>query len=270
MQIRMKEFWNNKVVVITGASSGIGAALLTELSGYPLTIIAMARRADEILLPARSHSHLKLIRIAIDLQDPSSIDDAISLFPKEILGIDVFFNNAGITAHGRFEDLHMDVFRKTFATNFFGPVQLIQGLLDRIKFAKGRVVTTSTVSALYGVPGRAAYSASKSAMHAAMESMRIELMEEGVRSALVCVPYTKTALRKSGLGADGKILDEEQANRKLKTPEEVARLLMKTASEEQPRLVTMDMSGFFLKWMRNLSPSLLEKILFKKLYRDFH
>jgi len=267
---RLKDFWNSKVVLITGASSGIGASLVVELSKYPITIIAMARRAAEVALPRDANLNAKLISIAVDFLDPSSIEDAIALIPKEIDGIDVIFNNAGITAHGRFDELQMDVYRKTFATNFFGPVQLIQGLMTRLKKSKGRVVTTSTVSALYGIPGRAAYSASKSALHAAMESMRIELSEFGIGSVLVCVPYTETPLRKSGLGADGNILDEGQANRKLKTPTEVARLLMKAATNQNDRLVTIDFTGFFVKWMRNFAPGSLEKILFKKLYHDFH
>jgi len=266
----MKDFWNRRVVVITGASSGIGAALLIEISKFPTTIIAMARRAAEIKLPLDAHPETKLFPIAIDFLDPTSISDAVALFPREIHGIDVIFNNAGITAHGRFDELNMEVYRKTFATNFFGPIQLIQMLLDKLKVAKGRVVTTSTVSALYGIPGRAAYSSSKSALHAAMESMRIELSEFGVGSVLVCVPYTETALRKSGLGSDGSILDEGQANRKLKTAKEVALLLMKSAKDKNAKLVTIDRTGFFVKWMRNLSPDFLEKILFKKLYNDFH
>ncbi len=265
----MKDFWNDKVVVITGASSGIGEALLKETSRFVCTVFVLARRANEIEEPSSKHKECKIIPIAVDLQDSCSVSDALEILHRETEGIDVLFNNAGITAHGRFDELSMEVYRKTFATNFFGPIQLIQGLLPQLKKKKGRVVTTSTVSALYGIPGRAAYSSSKSALHAALEAMRIELREEGVGSSLVCVPYTETALRKSGLDASGQILDEGQAKAKLKTPEEVALLLMKTAMDREARLVTFDRSGRFVKWMRNLAPGLLEKILHKKLYHDF-
>jgi len=266
----MKDFWNDRVVVITGASSGIGLALLENLSQYPCKVFALARRANDIADPVSKHSACVITRIGVDLQDPSSILDALTILLSKTDSIDVLFNNAGITAHGRFDELSLEVYRKTFATNFFGPIQLIQGLLGGLKQSKGAVVTTSTVSALYGVPGRAAYSSSKSALHAAMESMRIELREEGVRSSLVCVPYTETNLRKSGLDVKGNILDEGQAKAKLKTPREVAYLLMKVAQDKDARLVTFDFSGFFMKWMRNLAPWLLEKILYKKLYHDFH
>lgn len=129
----MKDFWNDKVVVITGASSGIGLALLENLSHYPCKIFALARRANDIKDPALKHAACEVIRIGLDLQDGSSISDALAILQSHTSDVDVLFNNAGITAHGRFDELSMDVYRKTFATNFFGPIQLIQGLLGGLK-----------------------------------------------------------------------------------------------------------------------------------------
>jgi NAD(P)-dependent dehydrogenase (short-subunit alcohol dehydrogenase family) len=184
--------------------------------------------------------------------------------------VDVLFNNAGITAHGRFDETDIAVFKKTFDINFFGAVHLSRLLVEPIKKAKGIFFVTSTVSGLYGIPGRSAYSSSKSALHAVFESIRIELSEYGVRSIIFCPPYTKTALRTSGLDAKGSTLNEEQAKGKIKTPEEVAEEMVRACENPNSRLVTMDKSGNFVKWMRLFAPSLLEKILFKKLYNDFH
>lgn len=258
-----------KIYLITGASSGIGEALFALTARTCCRLFLLARRAKEIQNPPGLHSETEIFRIPVDMADPSSIAMAIQKVRDKTDNLDVLFNNAGISAHGRFDELTDEVWRKTFATNFFGPIQLIQGLLPLLKVKRGIVVSTSTVSALYGVPGRAAYSASKSALHAAMESMRIELREEGVRSALVCVPYTKTNLRSNVLGADGKIHSEQQASGKLKSPEEVAAFLLKVSQEKFPRLLTMSFSGVFLKWMRNLSPSFLESTLAKKLKQDY-
>lgn len=258
-----------KNILITGASSGIGEALLGISAQIPSRIFVLARRANQIPDPPGLVSGTELIRIPADMADPHSVDEAVRQVLKKTERLDILFNNAGISAHGRFDELGMDVWRKTFATNFFGPIQLIQGLLPALKKGRGVVVTTSTVSALYGVPGRAAYSASKSALHAAMESLRIELKEEGVRSALVCVPYTKTNLRSNVLGADGKIHSEEQASGKLKTPEEVAKFLWEVSQKTDPRLFTMSLSGLFLKWMRNFNPGFLEATMAKKLKQDY-
>ncbi|MDF3819582.1 SDR family NAD(P)-dependent oxidoreductase [Leptospira sp. 96542] len=264
-----KDFWNNKVVVITGASSGIGKAIFDELAKFELKFVLLARRANEIEDPKWKHPGAKIIKHSVDLSNPNSVKTCLGFLSSELASIDVLFNNAGITAHGRFDALSMDVYHKTFATNFFGPIQLIQGLLPQILKTKGNIVTTSTVSALYGVPGRAAYSASKSAVHAALESLRIEMLEEGVGVSLVCVPYTDTPLRTSGLGANGEILNEAPAKGKRMSANMVAKVLISVAEKKEARLVTIDKSGRFMNILRFFCPKVLEKIMHKKLYNDF-
>ncbi|MEM7184756.1 MAG: SDR family NAD(P)-dependent oxidoreductase, partial [Spirochaetota bacterium] len=123
---------------------------------------------------------------------------------------------------------------------------------------------------LYGIPGRSVYSSSKAALHAVFESLRIELQEDGVRSILFCPPYTRTNLRTSGLDANGKKLQEAQYSGNIKTPEEVALAMLQAVQNPNSRLVVMDRSGFFVKWLRNLAPAFLERVLYKKLYKDFH
>lgn len=116
-----KEFWNDSVVVITGASSGIGKALLEELVMYPCQLVLLARRAGDIAEPETKHKDCVLHRVTCDLSDPSSVQDAIEWTMKRVDRVDVLFNNAGITAHGRFDSLTMEVYQKTFATNFLVP-----------------------------------------------------------------------------------------------------------------------------------------------------
>lgn len=287
-------FWKGKTVLITGASSGIGEAIFHRLDGIASTIYLLSRNPkitqakktkdskQDITSAIKNKNEQEhgsenkqvkseLISIACDLSKSDQIEKALkSILKSNPSGIDVIFNNAGITAHGRFESTKMDVFRQTFETNFFGPIRLIQGLVPELVKVKGVVISTSTVSALYGVPGRAAYSSSKSAVHAAMESFRIEMSEQDVRSILVCVPYTKTKLRQSGLDADGSILQEEQASGKIKTADEVALSILEAVENPKSKLVTIDKSGFAMKLLRLISPNTLEKIMFKKLYKDFH
>ncbi|MCZ8343506.1 MAG: SDR family NAD(P)-dependent oxidoreductase [Leptospira sp.] len=264
-----KDFWNGKVVLITGASSGIGHSIFLELSKLPCTLILVARRAEEIPNPTGLHPESRVIRINCDLSQESEISKLKEKVQKSVNQIDILFNNAGITAHGRFDSLSMEVYHRTFAINFFGPVFLIQSLLPLLLKAKGNVVTTSTVSALYGVPGRAAYSSSKSALHAALEALRIEMMEEGIGISLVCVPYTDTALRQSGLASDGSKLEESPAKGKRLKSEEVAKRLLSIAEDKEARLVTINSSGRFLNWLRLFLPKFLEKTMYKKLKHDF-
>lgn len=263
-------YWKNKTVLITGASSGIGEAIFHLLNGLAETIVILSRN-PKVKSQNNSEKNSQIITISCDISKPDQVEKAIkSICKSKISTLDVLFNNAGITAHGRFETTQMDVFRKTFETNFFGPIRLVQGLVPLLLKAQGTVVSTSTVSALYGVPGRAAYSSSKSALHAAMESFRIEMSEHKVRSILVCPPYTRTNLRQSGLDAHGSNLKEEQASGKIKTADEVALSILEAVENPKSKLVTIDKSGFAMKLLRLVSPSTLEKIMFKKLYKDFH
>lgn len=262
MGIMNKNFWKDKTILITGASSGIGEAIHNMLDGI----------VGKAYLISRNPPMNSPYSISCDLANPKEVEAAIAkVLELEKNGhIDVLFNNAGITTHGRFDSTKMEVFRKTFETNFFGPVRLVQGLIPLLLPRKGIVVSTSTVSGLYGVPGRSAYSSSKAALHAAMEAFRIEMSDEGIRSVIVCPPYTKTNLRQSGLDADGSTLSEEQASGKIKTAEEVANSILIAVENPNSRLVTIDRSGFAMKVLRLFSPALLERIMYKKLYKDFH
>ncbi|TGK20157.1 SDR family NAD(P)-dependent oxidoreductase [Leptospira fluminis] len=265
--------WRGKTVVITGGSSGIGESLLGILSKIPCRVINLSRSKPDLIAKAEkklAQVSADLFHIPVDLSSEKEINKAASKLAKITDGVDVLFNNAGITAHSRLDQTQMEAFRKAFEVNFFGPVLLTLRLLPYIKKKKGVVVVTSTVSGLYGIPGRSAYSSSKAALHAVMESARIELGEDGLRFVIFCPPYTKTNLRANGLDGDGNRLGESHFQGKSKSPEEVARRMIRAVEDPNSRLVVMDKSGFFLKWMRNISPSFLEKVLFQKLYKDFH
>jgi short-subunit dehydrogenase len=260
------KFWQNKKIVITGTSSGIGEAILAALKDVPCTIFALDRNPKKI----EFFHNAEIIPLKCDI----SLDSDIIEVQKQILTktdkVDVLFNNAGITTHGRFDETNINVFRKTFDINFFGTVNLTSKLIEPIKLAKGVIIVTSTVSGLYGVPSRSAYSASKAALHAVFEAIRIELSEVGVRSILFCPPYTKTNLRTSGLTGSGEKLNDKQHDGKLLSPEQVANAMLSAVENKNSRLVTIDSSGFFVKVLRLFAPALLERKMFKKLYNDFH
>ncbi|EQA55821.1 KR domain protein [Leptospira kmetyi serovar Malaysia str. Bejo-Iso9] len=262
--------WTGKTIVVTGGSSGIGEAVLETLSRLDCKLINLSR-TEPALLKRSGNTAADLIHIPTDLSSEKEIDKTVKKISKDYRGIDVLFANAGVTTHSRFDGTRIETFRKTFDINFFGPIYLIQRLLPQIKLTRGSVIATSTVSGLYGIPGRSAYSSSKSALHAALEAARIELSEEGLSFIIFCPPYTKTKLRASGLDGDGNVLNEAQhSSSKIKSPQEVALKMIEAVEDPESRLVIMDSSGFFLKWLRNIAPAFLERTLFKKLYKDFH
>lgn len=265
------DFWAGKDILITGTSSGIGKALVELLADKPCRIFSVSRTisAPEEGRSPSLETH-QVIPIKCDISNPDEIKKLKIQIGKFTDKLDILINNAGITAHGRFDETDIRVFHKIFSTNFFGSIYLTQLMLDLLKKSTGIVMTVSTVSGFYGIPGRSAYSASKAALHSAFEAFGIEMIDQGVKSVVVCPPYTKTGLRTSGLDKAGKQLNEAQHKGKILLPNDVAKYMLDVLEKGKTGNITMDFSGRFVKWMRTLAPSLLNKILYKKLYHDFH
>ncbi|MCE9500248.1 MAG: SDR family NAD(P)-dependent oxidoreductase [Leptospira sp.] len=256
-------YWKNKTIVITGASSGIGKAVLKKLSEVDCRIITLSRNLPVV----PKNSPAVIIPISCDIGSKTSIAKACKIIQKNFDKVDVLFNNAGITAHGRFDETSMDVFRKTFEVNFFGMIDLTQKLLPLLLKSRGTIIVTSSVQGLYGIPGRSAYCSTKAALHSVFESFRMEFSREGLRAILFCPSYTNTNLRTSGLTAKGSKLHDAQA-KQLSEPEEVASKMIKAVESPNSRLVIMEKMGLFVKWMRVISPGLMERIIFSKLQKD--
>lgn len=206
----------DKIVLITGASGGIGEAAAHELARVGARPVLVARREDELQRVAAD------LKRAFDIAAPLCAADLTSAADRERLRdfvatevgrLDVLVNNAGITAHGRFDESEPEVLRKAMELNFFAAVELTRLLLPQLKRTTGRkaILLVSTPSGLYGVPGRFAYSASKAAGHVWMETLRLELANDSIQCNIFCPGYTVTALRTSGLAADGSVLKEAQS-----------------------------------------------------------
>ncbi len=261
-----------KTVLITGASGGIGEAAAHELARVGARPVLVARRAEELRRVAAALQESYDITAPICAADITRAADRERLrdfVENEVGRLDVLVNNAGITAHGRFDESEPDVLRRAMELNFFAAVELTRLLLPELKRAPGdkAVLLVSTPSGLYGVPGRFAYSASKAAGHVWMETLRLELADDHIQCNIFCPGYTATALRTSGLAADGSILKEEQSKH-AKSPEHAA-VKLREALEKNRRITLTNLQGRVVYWLRTLAPGLLEGLMRKKLKKDF-
>lgn len=255
-----------KIVLITGASSGIGEAAARLCAVRGALPILVARREEElkrVQSQIRMETSVDCVAISADVtraSDRSKIADT-----AEHYGVSVLIHSAGITAHGRFERTRPEVLEKTMEINFLSPVYLTQALLPAMRKPAGqkKIVLISTPSALHGIPHRFAYSASKAAGHAWMESIRVELHREHFDTLLFCPGYTRTALRSSGLAADGSVLSEPQA-KNARSPEDVAERLLRAIRKDK-RIAFTSTAGPLLYYLRILAPGFLEKRLRKEL-----
>lgn len=184
-------------VLVTGASSGIGAALAERCAAAGATVGICARRADrlgEVLARCRAHAPGSRMWVC-DLADPAQVDELASRALAELGGVDVLVNNAGIPKRRHVTALDAATVASVMQINFLSPVRLTLALLPHmIDRGSGLVVNVSSVAATLSSPGEAAYDASKAALSVFSEAMAIDLWDLGVRVLVVYPGVVDTEL----------------------------------------------------------------------------
>jgi dehydrogenase/reductase SDR family member 7B len=210
--------FQGKVVWITGASSGIGAALARAFARRGARLILSARRADalaEVEATLRAEGAAGTALLPLDLADGESlggkVPDALARFGR----IDLLVNNGGISQRSLAKDTGIEVDRRLMEVNYFGTVALTKAVLPHmLERREGRIVVVTSVTGLFGTPLRSGYAASKHALHGFFDSLRAELAGTGVEVTLVCPGFVRTAISNNALTADGTAqgtLDRAQA-----------------------------------------------------------
>jgi dehydrogenase/reductase SDR family protein 7B len=198
--------YNQKVVWVTGASSGIGESLVKELIKQNAFIIASARRASE-LTRIKNECGVgddRFFVLPLDLSRQSTFDDVTSKAISWKGYIDILINNGGISQRAKVVDTTLDVERSIFEVNYFGTVELTRKILPfMMERRQGHVSVVSSVLGKLSVPGRSSYCSSKHALHGYFDALRAEVHAFGIGVSIVCPGYIKTNVSKNALTADG-------------------------------------------------------------------
>ncbi len=198
-------FWN-KVVWITGASSGIGEALVYSFDSQGAKIIISARNSTRLAqVKARCTSEDNVHILPLDLSLSSELkqkaNEALSKWGR----IDIMIHNGGVAARALVEGTSPEVDRVVMETNYFGPVALTKAVLPAmLEKRSGHIVVVSSLSGKYGVPKLSSYSASKHALHGFFESLRAEVHSRGIDVSIVIPGFVKTQIILNSLTTDGK------------------------------------------------------------------
>jgi 3-oxoacyl-[acyl-carrier protein] reductase len=185
---------DGKHVVVTGASSGIGRALALAFGAEGATVWLGARRVDELREVARE------VDAAGGAGKPLKLDvtedRSVAAFAKQVEACDVLVNNAGVGGSGRIDEMDVDQWRTTIATNLTGPFVVTKALLPKLREREGRrqVVNIVSVVGKSAFAGGGAYTASKFGLRGWTESLAAELAEEGIRVTAVLPGYVATPL----------------------------------------------------------------------------
>jgi short-subunit dehydrogenase len=265
----MRDF-NNKVVIVTGASSGIGEAVAREF----------ARNGSKVVLAARSEERLAIATNELKKQgysamyvrtDVSLEQDCRNLIEKTIEAfgtIHVLVNNAGISMRASFDDVEIPVLQKLMNVNFWGAVYCTRYALPYLVKNKGSLVGVSSVAGFHGLPGRTGYSASKFALHGFLETVRIENLKKGLHVMIIAPGFTATEIRKHALNATGEEQGESPLNEEsLTSPEYVARWVLKgIRKKKRNKLLTWD--GRFTALFQRIIPEIVDRAYYNAFAKE--
>jgi short-subunit dehydrogenase len=260
----------NKVVVITGGSSGIGKALAFELGKAGAKIAITGRNATLLreVSAQLSEQHIQHLALVADVSIEQDNQRMAQQVVEHFGGIDMLINNAGITMRAMFEETDSSVFHKVMNINFFGTLYATKYCLPYIKLRKGSIVGVSSVAGYRGLPVRSGYSASKFAMNGFLEALRAELLNTGVHVLTVCPGFTTSNIRVAALGKTGEVTGETVRDENNMMPaEEVAKRIRKAIEKRKKEVIFTNM-GFWTVWLNKLFPRLVDKLVVMTLAKE--
>lgn len=198
-------YFKDKVVWITGASSGIGEHLAYALAEQGARLALSSRNEKELQRVANNcRGQADLLLLPLDVADFASINPASRQLIDHFGRIDILINNAGISQRAPVVETDLEVDRKIMDVNFIGTVAVTKAVLpDMLKQGAGQIVAISSVMGKIGTPWRSAYAASKHALHGFFDSLRAEVEEAGVKITVICPGYVKTNVTINALKGDG-------------------------------------------------------------------
>lgn len=214
--------FTDQIVWITGASSGLGEALVYELSKRNATLILSARRQDELERVRKNcvaASQAKIFILPLDLSDPSSLQRVVEEAIQFNGHVDILINNAGLGQRSLILETSPDADRRIMEINYFGTVNLTKYLLPHfVSRKKGHFVTVSSITGKFGTPYRSAYAASKHALHGFFDALRAEHWKDNILATMICPGFIDTGLTHSAVyGHSIKETDHRTYSRKSAT-----------------------------------------------------
>ena len=260
----------NKVVIITGASSGIGEACALEFSKKGANLVLVARSEEKLksvcdkINSNQSQAFYMVTDVSIEDDCKKMIEFTIDKFGT----IDILINNAGISMRALFTDVNLDVFEKLIKINFYGAVYCTKYALPYILKNKGSIIGISSIAGHKGLPGRTAYSASKFALQGFLEALRIENLKKDLHVLIVCPGFTASNIRKKALNAIGGIQSESpRKEQKMMTAEEVAKNVF-SAFKKRKNSIVLTKNGRLTVFLNKFFPKWVDSLVFKHMSRE--
>jgi len=268
--MKSKVEFKDKVIVITGASSGIGKACAFKFADKGAKIVLASRNVNEILKVENAIMKLggEAISIKTDVRSIEACKNLIDKVFEKYGKIDILINNAGISMRASFEDLDLQVIKEMMDTNFYGSVYCTKFALPYLLKQKGTVIGISSISGLTPLPGRSGYCASKYAMDGFLNTLRLENIKKGLNVLVVHPGFTSSKIRylaldKNGHPQKGTPRDEGR----MMSGEKVAQFITEAVLKQKRDLI-LTPQGKIVVWLYRNFPSMADKIIFHEMAKE--
>jgi short-subunit dehydrogenase len=263
--IRDAAFKDN-VVILTGASSGIGEAIAYQLADQGAWLSLAARRTAQLEHVAAECNKRggRSIVVPTDLTNKAQCENLIQRTMHEFGRIDTLINNAGIGMWTMFENVQdLAMIEYIMRVNYLGSVYCTYYALPHLKKTRGRIIAVSSLAGKTGIPSRTGYAASKHALVGFFDSLRIEVAQYGISVTMTYPDFVASGARFRNLGGDGKpVTNAPPYASNTMTSETCAQLIIDAAAKRR-REVYMSMRGKFGQWIKLILPGLIDRIAWK-------
>jgi dehydrogenase/reductase SDR family protein 7B len=260
----------DKVVLITGGTSGIGKALAFAFGRAGAKIVITGRNEENLQATGKAleAQHIENLALAADVSREADCARMVAQTITRFGKLDILINNAGISMRALFEDLDLAVIRQVMDINFYGTVYATKYALPHILQTKGSVLGISSIAGYRGLPGRTGYSASKFAMHGFLETLRTEVLEKGVHVMIACPGFTASNIRNAALTAQGQVQGQSPLDEgNIMSAEEVADRILK-ATRQRKRDLVMTAQGKLTVFLNKWLPGLTDRLVLKHFKKE--
>jgi short-subunit dehydrogenase len=256
-------FSDNQVVLLTGASVGIGREMALQLAAPGVRLALAARdaaRLEEVAALCRAAGAEALV-VPTDVGIEGDCERAVERTVAAFGALDTLVLNAGQDMGVRLEDLEdASVLERIMRINYLGPAWMTRCALPHLRRRRGRIVVVSSLAGLTGVPTRSGYSASKHALHGFFDSLRIELRGSGVSVTLACPDFVRSEIHRRALGADGKAVGKSPLREeRTMSAADCARLIL-AAGAARRRMALLSLRGRLGRYVQVFAPGLIDRI----------
>lgn len=258
----MHTYFKDKVIIITGASSGIGLATARLFAGMGAKLSLAARSIDRLESLASEltddRSRILCIRTDVSVEEDCRrlIEETVRRFGK----IDILINNAGISMRAPFMDVNMEVIKKLMNVNFWGTVYCTKYALPEILKTKGSIAGVISTAGYVAIPGRTGYVTSKYAIRGFLETLRIEHLNDGINILVFAPGYTASNVRNAALLADGSPQGYSPKDEgKLMSAEKVAEKLAYGLYRRKKEMILTAL-GYWDIWLYRRFPRLMDRV----------